>query len=151
MRQTVRNTLFWNDDDPCTALEQVNIGRRMDASIFLHGFCAIFALALHETFGYDIKVVAEADLDGPWQSRLIHVYCRDNDDNYIDVRGITDDEYAFLGEFDYFSSVYDNDSFTLSENELRDFSCRKIPKDEFDWLYGAAQNIINAHRDGYIA
>lgn len=48
-------TLFWtHEDEPFEALEKVDLGNRLDASIFLHGECGIFALALHETFGYEI-------------------------------------------------------------------------------------------------
>lgn len=45
-------TLFWTreDEEPCEALEKVDLGDGLDASIFLHGVCGIFALVLHETF-----------------------------------------------------------------------------------------------------
>lgn len=55
-----RETLFWTceGEEPCEALEKIDLGDGMDASIFLHGVCGIFALALHETFGYGLWVVA---------------------------------------------------------------------------------------------
>lgn len=145
---TTRGTLFWKFDDPCAMLEEVDMGR-IRASSFLHGFCDIFALALHDAFGYDIEVVVEEEPGGPWQSRLVHVYCRDNVGNYIDVRGVTNDKDAFRDEFADFLSDSGNDTFALSENELRDFSREAVSKEEFDWLYGIARSFIDAYDYDY--
>lgn len=142
-------TLFWAAEDPCAALERIDIGRDFPASIFLHGVCGIFALALNETYGYPIEIAAEEDYEGlPWEARLVHVYCVD-DDNYIDIRGVTDDQDAFFSEFDDFLTGWDDEYFELPSVDLRDFVHRDMSKDEFDWLYQAAMDIIHAHRDEY--
>lgn len=141
---TTRGTLFWEFDDPYATLETIGMGR-IRASAFLHGFCYVFALALYDTFGYAIEAAVEEDPGGPWQSRLVHVYCRDNAGNYIDVRGVTNDKNAFLDEFADFLSDYDNNILGLSENELRDFSREAVSKEEFDWLYKTARSFIDAY------
>ena len=87
----------------CEQLEKMTItiggGERaipMDAGVFLHGNCGIFAMALHERFGYSIEhVVAPADDDDDDEedsvpgTQLVHIYCLDGDTLY-DVRGGTD-------------------------------------------------------------
>lgn len=141
---TTRRTLFWEFDDPCAMLEEIDMGRCRALS-FLHGFSYIFALALHDAFGYDIEVVAEEGSNGPWQSRWVHIYCRDNAGNYIDIRGVTNDKNVFLDEFADFLSDSGNNVFVLSENELRNFSREAVSKEEFDWLYGTARSFIDAY------
>lgn len=146
---TTRGTLFWATEDPCAALEHIDIGRKFDASFFLHGVCGIFALALNEIYGYTIEIAAEENYEGlPWEARLVHVYCVDGD-NYIDIRGVTDDQDAFFDEFADFLTGYDDEYFELPVDDLRDFVHKEMSKDEFDLLYQAAMDIIHAHWDEY--
>lgn len=68
-----------------------------DAEVFLRGSCGLFALALHDEFGY---AVYEAK-DGA--GRLLHIFCKATykcQDAYIDIRGITTSFLECFSEFD---------------------------------------------------
>ena len=60
---------------------------------FLHGFCHIFALRLHNEYGYKIE-----NLYGE-NGNLIHSYCRTPDGGYVDIRGVSYDPQVFFDEF----------------------------------------------------
>lgn len=67
----------------------------VDAWIFLHGSCDLFAYALHQHFGFQIYELKDDD-------KLIHCYCKLNYcemEIYVDVRGATTDKKAFFSEF----------------------------------------------------
>src|SRR5699024_8523258 len=143
-------TLFWTreDEEPCEALEKVDLGDGLDASIFLHGVCGIFALVLHETFGYEIWVVAfepedwgdEADT---WENRLVHVYCQKGD-RYVDVRGITDNEDAFFDEFA--DELYGDDEYIeVPATDLRDWIFESMSSEECTVFHNAAMDLIRKH------
>lgn len=152
---TSMGSLFWRTADPCHALEEIRIGGGMDAGFFLHGCCGVFALALHEQFGYDIMVAAErpdeGTIDSPdaWKSRIVHIYCQ-KDDAYIDARGVTADKESFFGEFSDFLNE-DDDYFTLSAERLKDFVCGEMSEEEFKKLYSASCILIKKYREGYRA
>lgn len=148
-------TLFWtseSENGPCEALEEINLGDGLDASIFLHGVCGIFALALHETFGYELWVVAYEpedweDEDDAWTNRLVHVYCQ-KDGYYIDVRGITDDRNAFFDEFADF--LYGDDEYIdIPATDLKDWISSSMSSEEYESFYSAAKDLIQKNFAGY--
>lgn len=61
---------------------------------FLHGSCHIFSRCLHDRFGYSVHNVLAKN------GKLIHSYCVDDNEDYIDVRGKTSDAMAFFSEFE---------------------------------------------------
>ena len=67
---------------------------------FLHGECTIFAQYLKNTYGYTCEAVFE-------YGRLVHMYCMDDDGNYLDIRGKCDDWDKFMQDF-YDLGMYDN-------------------------------------------
>ena len=87
---------FWkNGLTDADALENTAVG---DVSVLFHGFCPTFALALYNTFGYrtygSYTYDEEIDSDG-----LVHMFCETPDGILVDVRGMTDDWYAFMEDF----------------------------------------------------
>lgn len=80
-----------NDKEPCFIPNSEN---KLSLYDFLHGFCNIFALRLHKQFGYKIVNVYS------YEKSLIHSFCIDEEDNFIDIRGKTKDYNAFWGEFE---------------------------------------------------
>ncbi len=62
---------------------------------FLHGCCDIFAMVLHEKYGYKLEYAE-------WLG-LVHAYCvaeHNGETFYIDVRGISTDYEEFMKEFE---------------------------------------------------
>ena len=147
-------TLFWTceGEEPCEALEKIDLGDRLDASIFLHGVCGIFALALHETFGYEIWAVAFepedwGDKEDTWENRLVHVYCQKGD-CYVDVRGITDNEDAFFDEFA--DELYGDDEYIeVPATDLRDWIFESMSSEEYTFFHNAAMDLIQKHYAEY--
>ena len=130
---------------------------KTDASIFLHGVCGIFALALHDTFGYAIEhLVALMDPDGEYDtgeentpaSTLVHIYCVSNDILY-DIRGGTSEEDAFFEEFSDWIDGND-DYFSFDPEECRKFVKDSMSEQEYQQLYNAAIKIISEHEDWYV-
>lgn len=86
-----------------------------DAGVFLHGHCAVFALALRDLYGYAMFVAPDdgydpgEDPDGTgaldW---MAHCFCvaeaPDGTAVRIDVRGATDDAGSFFGPFEDFTT-----------------------------------------------
>lgn len=141
-------TLFWHDEDTCGALEKIDLGKDIRADIFLHGVCGIFALALHNEFGYDILVAAEENTEGlPWDERLVHAYCC-KDDAYIDVRGITEDEDSFLDEFSDFLDRH-SEYFEISPAELKKSIVDLMTSSEYEWFYRTAVDLIQSNKEEY--
>lgn|SRR5574344_1001512 len=67
-----------------------------DETIFLHGVCGIFAIALHDIKGFDIVELYDEDKE------VIHYFCQNNN-KYYDIRGEMSDLKMFLNEFaDFF-------------------------------------------------
>ena len=109
---------------------------------FLHGCCDVFAIILHEKYGYSLEYVE-------WLG-LVHAYCvakHDNREYYIDVRGVCSDYNTFFKEFDVFgvqgkAKVYRIDNkkdipsqFLYSEKAWQDMSDYRK----------AAENIISRY------
>lgn len=144
-----QETLFWKEEEPGEILESIPLAQvEFSADIFLHGVCGIFAPALHKKFGYDIVVLAEENIEGlGWYARLIHVFCRKGA-AFIDVRGVTEDEEAFLDEFSNFTSRHD-ECFQIQPQELESVLQKEMSQKEYhDFLY-AAENLIEKYQDGY--
>lgn len=98
-----------NPDKPRAYLKtqdfHVSSGAKYDMNVYLHGFCTIFALALHEAYGYPVTLICDDDMnpgDDPL-TYLTHAYCTwttpDGNAIYIDVRGMTADRHGFMSEF----------------------------------------------------
>ena len=85
------NNLFNNDRnnyDDIDALDQINE--------FLYEYCEVFAVALHQHFGYKIEYLYDTN------NQLVHAYCIlsiGGKIHYIDIRGITDDWDEFIDDF----------------------------------------------------
>lgn len=117
------------------------------ASDFLMGSCHLFALALHEKFGYTVyEIIREKDLNDPDKDSLIHAFCKfqcDGVDLYVDVRGIT-------SEYDKFM-----DGVILPKNESYAIRPRNLKKDIADlsetdiWVTYFARHIIDQHPKYY--
>lgn len=91
----------------------------IDLYLYLHGICYVFALYLHNKYGYPI--VCFYDDIG-----LIHVFCKkqiNGKDYYIDIRGITDDAEEFFDEFsDWMDYQNLDDSIIIKEfNNSEDY------------------------------
>ena len=143
-------TLFWKGTCPSELLSFIPIGREESALCFLHGVCGVFALALHDQFGYALEVAAEDNTDGlSWEERLVHIYCRDDDDNFVDVRGIISNQELFMEDFEDFFNPARGDYFELSGNDLRRFLGDCMSAEELAWLYQAADKLIHDNIDGY--
>lgn len=140
VRPTEVETGFWKDIEPNESLARVALGDDADASWFLHGFCGIFALALHERFGYEIEVAAEEDIDGlPWESRLVHIYCR-HEGLFVDARGAVGDKKRFLCEFEDF--YIESDCFPVTKEELEAFLHSQMPDKETAKLKKKAEKLL---------
>ena len=63
-----------------------------DFSLFLHGACHVFALALHEHFGYSLFLLHDLTNENP--KKATHVYCRFDDAHSVDVVGIAPEQTA---------------------------------------------------------
>ena len=145
----------------CEQLEKLTItigeGERaipMDAGVFLHGNCGIFAMALHERFGYSIEhVVAPADDDDDDEedsvpgTQLVHIYCLDGDTLY-DVRGGTDDEDFFFEEFSDWVDGRE-DYYPMGPDECHEFVLGCMSKEEYQEFYTAALKFIDEHESWY--
>ena len=123
----------------------------VDAGIFLHGICGIFALALHDRFGYPIEhvVVLEEpdDEDDEPYNDLIHIYCF-SDNKFYDVRGWTDNEDLF---FDEFSDWIDGneDYLPLDSETCKEFVKEYMCETQFTELYNIALSIIDTNPERY--
>ena len=63
-----------------------------DVTLFLHGACHVFALALHEHFGYSLFLLHDLATGHP--KNATHVYCRFDDAHSVDVVGIASEQTA---------------------------------------------------------
>lgn len=73
-----------------------------NADCFRQGSCQLFALALHDTFGYTVYEISD-NLSKHW-------FCKKTigkDTFYIDVRGITNDFCAFIATLEYLYCAVD--------------------------------------------
>lgn len=84
-----------------------------DVTLFLHGACHVFALALHEHFGYSLFRLATGN-----PKNAPHVYCRFDDDHSVDVVGIASEQTA-LTELGWSGSEYRRTE--VSPRELKNY------------------------------
>lgn len=126
------------------------------AGIFLHGVCGVFALALHDRFGYDIWQVSgydETDMDPEDDDAapdefLLHIYCVCGE-KLIDVRGTTDDEEEFLSAFEDLCCTEDTSGYPYAAVECREFVQTSMRESEYQLLYAAAMSVIDKHPQWY--
>ena len=131
-------------------------GQKIDGQTFLHGECGIFALALHDTYGYDLGWLLDDDeeneSDNPWH-HLVHVFCITNVDGeddpvYIDVRGCQTNESRFEDPFEDFF-VEPNYVYGVSYETIRDNIWMEMSKEEYDTFYKAAKLFIEQCKEFY--
>lgn len=130
-------------------------------SIFLHGSCTVFALALHEWYGYKVYRLYNADdvkdcgnpciddIDFP----IVHDLCIKGSKNlvYIDVRGITTDFDAVKYPFEDFIGTYKLTQLTEKQVEkVRENCIRALGKQVYSDLLACALRLIQ-ESDAYIA
>ena len=119
-------------------------GKEINPYDFLHGYCHIFALALHKKFDYPIYIIKDEN------NETIHYYCKNiikNEPVYIDVRGITNDLDAFASEFEDW--VDKQDIFTHSTLVNAQDIEREIQKENGNEILITASYIINDQPNGY--
>lgn len=89
------------------------------ANKFLYGECGVFAMALHQKFGYEIQAIAERETEEtigiPAKDRVIHIYCRDTNNRFVDIRGGYQ-SYFFFDRFGI-NSPAECDSVQLSDKD----------------------------------
>ena len=122
---------------------------------FLHGLCGIFALALHDTYGYELGWLLDDDedneSDNPWH-HLVHVFCYytlpNGDTVYVDIRGSQTDEKKLEAPFEDFY-VEPNYVLGVSYEETRDNICDCMGATAFEMYYAAACEFIRQERFFY--
>ena len=93
----------WNIENKLKEIENPNYDEKLydldcpydNAYIFLQGICNIFALCLHNKYGYEICELND-------ENGTCHYFCIDYNKGvkrYIDVRGITTSYEEFINEF----------------------------------------------------
>lgn len=107
IREHIRNqtgeTGFYLENDPEEALEAIELeknGPLKNMSVYLHGICACFALALNRALNYELLYFTDSE-EPPTPNNAVHVFCKHND-SFVDVRGITTDITACLSPFEDF-------------------------------------------------
>ena len=123
------------------------------AQYFLHGVCGIFALALHDRYGYDLwrldGIDDDVDEDEEPYEFLIHIYCVAPNGQLVDVRGATSDSDKLIDEFlDLCDEDYINGK-EMTADECRTFVMDSMSKEEYMSLYNAALSAIDAHESWY--
>ena len=121
----------------------------VDATIYLHGVCGVFALALHDRIGHPIEALLD-DNDGPMWSRLVHLYCPVKvlgQQGYADVRGITTSWDEFLEEYAELSSTWERQP--VDSDELREQLLMEMDKDTLEQFYRVAVALIQAEPWAY--
>lgn len=128
------------------------MSRDFGPDIFLHGVCGVFALALHERYGYVIRLALDdedgedAALSHPWDY-LIHCFCVSESGRYIDVRGVMDSEQTLMTEF---SDLFDEYVITPADAAfVKDRVGREMTQAELDGFLSEANRIILASPERY--
>lgn len=114
----------------------------MDATIYLHGVCGVFALALHDRLGHPIEALLD-DSDLPMWGRLVHLYCPVKvlgQQGYADVRGITTSWDEFLEEYAELSDTWERRP--VDQGELREQLFMEMDKDTLEQFYRDAVRLI---------
>lgn len=139
-------TGFWTRPDVNVALETTRLPSGDDATIFLHGVCGAFALALHERFGFDVAFVIDEYAEEHTLDELVHVYCLDDGD-FVDVRGRVDDEDAFLEDFEDF--LAEPVHVGVDAKTLEETLTRWMGRDALERYKTLATGFIREHEDFY--
>lgn len=114
---------YENKDEKATINE-------INAYDFLHGFCYEFALVLNQLYGYEIECILDEN------NELVHAYCiikNDNNNVYIDIRGITTDYHLFIKEFDDWIEYFNIPTYPLPKTmpikkwEQKEKDCTPYP------------------------
>ena len=105
---------------------------------YLHGFCDIFALRLHNEYGYDVVSVSNEN------GEMIHSYCADDRrGEYVDIRGRTSDPREFFAEFKDW----------IDANDLRSCKFKQVVpvlgSHERNRLYAYTQFIVRKYASYY--
>ena len=96
----MENCVVYDDDEnPCLDLPQGVF--YLSLYDFLHGYCHIFSLRLHNEYGYEVVNISDKN------GNLIHSYCKNDKGEFIDVRGRTADARAFFSEFEDWLDIHD--------------------------------------------
>lgn len=114
----------------------------MDATIYLHGVCGVFALALHDRIGHPIEALLD-DNNLPMWSRIVHLYCPVKvlgQQGYADVRGITTSWDEFLEEYAELSGAWERQP--VDADELRDQLLMEMDKETLEQFYRDAVRLI---------
>ncbi len=136
--------------------------QRVDYSVFLHGECAVFALVLHDVYGYPVDWVVDDNYDGtdsPW-NHLVHVYCYVGENGtkpdtsedavlWMDIRGMTGDPEEFFTEFQDF---FDYPGVWVNPPDLEQMRKQLINdmgEETFIQHCAAAQDFIDEHSDWF--
>lgn len=167
---------FYTKPDVDEALENLFFNANSDicGEMFLHGVCGIFALALHDTYGYNIGWILDDEEDdeeddcipwnlddkisnksescyNPWY-HLVHIFCyhENSKENtvFVDIRGCQTDKSKFEEGFEDFF-VEPNYEFDLSYDDLKDKICETMSKETFKEYYDAAIYFIKEGKDIY--
>ena len=132
--QTIKNPKYEtsNPDD-----FEDGINPYIDADVFLHGSCQLFAFALHNKYEYTgLNLQTESN-------EYAHFFCKANfmgKDVYIDVRGITENLNDVISQFIY------REKYEIVEY---DFKNEKVLSKEEAHGLEFAEHIINIHPDFY--
>jgi len=111
-----------------------------DASIFLQGSCELFALALHQEFGFKVYTIPTG--------MSFHCFCKSNYNGtevYIDVRGATTDFKEFISGVYLARESYDCHDFTL--RDIEDDAKLSNPYDTEGLAF--AKHLIHEHPEYY--
>ena len=114
----------------------------MDATIYLHGVCGVFALALHDRIGHPVEALLD-DNNLPMWSRIVHLYCPVKvlgQQGYADVRGITTSLDEFLEEYAELSNTWERRP--VDPGELRKQLLMEMDKDTLEQFYRDAVRLI---------
>lgn len=121
----------------------------LDTTIYLHGECGVFALALHDRLGYPIEALLD-DSNGTVWNRLVHLYCPVKvlgQQGFADVRGITTDWNEFLKEYAELSDSWERQP--VDPDELRKQMLKEFGKETLEQFYLVAVALIREEQWAY--
>lgn len=141
---------YGNDPEEVMLSVKLDAEDKVDSYCFLHGLCTIFALELHQEFGYPIYMLYSVD-DEPVLDSLIHVFCQVEDGagirHFIDARGVTDSEEAVIRSF---GEWYSAPAFKeVAPEELERLNFADMGNCICDYYRGCARELINRFREYY--
>lgn len=128
----------------------------LNAVDFLHGHCDVFALALHDLYGYPIgmKIDDDACAEDPSDADaamgyMTHVYCittfPDGTEAFCDIRGMTPDAAWFFEPFEDFLTLPGMPCAQPSPEQLRANAIHFMGQTPFDTVYGLAMKAIQGN------